>query len=362
MMERNILICVPHLDRPGGVAEVYRTLDLEKHTRARHFFVHDGVEEEPTKWAKLRRMLRKYKDFVREMDGVELVMVNPSLMPRSFFRDAGFAWLAKWRGKSLLVFWHGWEEAYEARIRSSGWLRYLFRCSFGRADAFITLGSRFRQKILQFTDRPQAHFFQFFNIADDRFVADYDPLDRVGHKEKFRILFLSRIEKGKGIYLAIDTFQLLQKALPRQEFEFVIAGDGTELEQVKNYVAENRITGISFPGFVSGRQKQETYTQADLFFFPSHGEGMPIVVLEAMLYGLPIVTRPVGGLPDLIKNGRNGYLIDSLEPEAFVEPILNLIQKEALYRNISRYNHEYALEHFTPEPARRQLVGFFQAV
>jgi glycosyltransferase involved in cell wall biosynthesis len=102
--------------------------------------------------------------------------------------------------------------------------------------------------------------------------------------------------------------------------------------------------------------------QADLFFFPSYGEGMPIVVLEAMLYGLPVVSRPVGGLPDLIENDRTGYLVDSLDAEAFVEPILTLIRNKDLYRNISQYNHQYALKHFTPEPARQQMISFFKAV
>ena len=96
--------------------------------------------------------------------------------------------------------------------------------------------------------------------------------------------------------------------------------------------------------------------EADLYLFPTfHAEGMPTSVLEAMAFGLPVITRPVGGLQDFFVDGKMGRLIDSLDPNDFASVIMDYIQSPIDVKRISLFNHEYALEHFMASIVAKKL-------
>ena len=73
---------------------------------------------------------------------------------------------------------------------------------------------------------------------------------------------------------------------------------------------------------------------------------MPTSVLEAMAFGLPVFTRNVGGLKDFFVAGQMGFITDSLNAEDFANAIKSFLSDQELYRQVSRYNHHYACEHF----------------
>lgn len=126
-----------------------------------------------------------------------------------------------------------------------------------------------------------------------------------------------------------------------------IVGNGSALESSKQYVIEKKIKDIYFTGTLSGQSLIEEFTKGDIYLFPSyHGEGMPTSVLEAMAFGLPIITRPVGGLADFFKQKKNGYLIESFKPNDFALKIEHLINSPYECKEISEYNHKYAIQNF----------------
>lgn len=93
-----------------------------------------------------------------------------------------------------------------------------------------------------------------------------------------------------------------------------------------------------------------------MYLFPTfHAEGMPTSVLEAMALGLPIITRPVGGIQDFFIDGKMGRLIDSLDPDDFASAIMDYIQKTVEVKRISLFNHEYALKHFMASTVAKQI-------
>lgn len=116
------------------------------------------------------------------------------------------------------------------------------------------------------------------------------------------ILFLSRIEKAKGVYEAVDTFTLLKPKYKDLTLTFV--GSGSELEALKEYAETKGLSDIRFTGRLDGEALRNEYKNALLLLLTTHGEGMPTVVLEAMAFGLPIFTRKVGGLVDFLKTER----------------------------------------------------------
>ena len=90
-----------------------------------------------------------------------------------------------------------------------------------------------------------------------------------------------------------------------------------------------------FTGWVKGDQKQKLLETSDLFFLPSYTEAMPMSILEAMGYALPIVASNVGGIPQLVKNGVNGFMANPGDKEQFADEILSLLQDTGLCYQMS---------------------------
>ena len=157
-------------------------------------------------------------------------------------------------------------------------------------------------------------------------------------------MFLSRVEKAKGVYEVIDTFALLKNR--HRDLTLTVVGGGSELDRLERYANEKNVEGVTFMGEKNGSERIKAYKNADLFFFPSHGEGMPTVVLEAMAFGLPVVTRYVGGLCDFFEDGKMGRITASKDPHEFADMIETFLHDEEHTKQVSLYNHEYALQHF----------------
>lgn len=363
VMNQKVTIVGPHFDRVGGVREVHKLLDLEGQGLGTYFSVHEGAKFETSVLKKTWRLLKKYWQFYRRIQTTDLVLLNSSLLPKSFLRDAVFAIITRWRRKKLVVFWHGWLDEYEEKISRSYWLKKLHALSFARADGLIVLGSIFKKKLENLGPLSKVPILQYLNVVDNQYLDDFAPGQRNLDKKKFTILFLARLYRHKGLYIAIDTFRAICRAFPDRQLELVIAGSGREFENAQAYVEQNSIKNVVFPGYVSGEEKHQTLKNADLFLFPTYfPEGLPLSVLEAMLYGLPVITRPVGGLTDVIENGVHGYLIESLDIPDYVEPIKKLLLDEDHYRAICENNYAFALENVVKEKARLILCDFVNTI
>ena len=89
----------------------------------------------------------------------------------------------------------------------------------------------------------------------------------------------------------------------------------------------------------------------------SHEEGLPIAILEAMISGLSIVSRPVGGINDFFQNGKMGYLVDSFEPKEFSDNIQNSINN---LESIRKYNMIFGKNNFHPKKLADTLISTFK--
>ena len=176
-----------------------------------------------------------------------------------------------------------------------------------------------------------------------------------------RLLFLSRIEKSKGVYIAIDTARLLNET-SLNKYELVIAGQGSELVKVKEYIELNKIPNVKLIGYVNGLEKHELLKTSDILLFPTYyGEGLPLVILESMIYGIPVITRPVGGIPDIVKDTEHGFLTESKDPKIFAELVLKLCNDVEFYQKISKTNATMALE-FSPERFKQRLKVIYDSL
>lgn len=326
-----ILINTPNIHGLGGVANHY--LGLKPYWTENVRYLSLGSK----RWRAVLTPLTIVKYIWRLLTfRPQVVLLNPSLGEHALIRDFFYLRIAKALGRKVAVFIHGFSWDYAAKA-DWGWISR----NLNRADGVIVLAQAFKDE-LQRRGVTAPVFLSTTKVADS-LVEGFNADRRTGRVSN--LLFLSRIERAKGVYETADTFALLKQTYKDLTLTFV--GDGSELAALKAYVRAKGIAGIRFTGGLSGGALRHEYEIANFFFFcSSHGEGMPTVVLEAMAFGLPVLTRAVGGVCDFFEDGRMGRITTSTDPAEFARLVKPFIDDAELTKQVSSYNARYAREHF----------------
>ena len=126
---------------------------------------------------------------------------------------------------------------------------------------------------------------------------------------KLHLLFLGEISKRKGGY---DLLNVIVENKECFENKLILRMGGNVVDGgIKKFIADNNIENIvSYEGWIAGEHKIECLNWADVYILPSYNEGLPIAVLEAMSYGHPIISTPVGGIPEVVHQNENGVLVE----------------------------------------------------
>lgn len=145
-------------------------------------------------------------------------------------------------------------------------------------------------------------------------------------------LFLGRLGKRKGSYDLLEA--TARVAAERPELRLLLGGDG-ELDEVRARAAELGIADkVELLGWVRGEDKEQLLAMAVLYVLPSYNEGLPVSVLEAMAAGLPILSTPVGGIPEAVADGIEGFLIEPGDVQALAERLNHLLGDPELARRM----------------------------
>lgn len=140
-------------------------------------------------------------------------------------------------------------------------------------------------------------------------ITDYPVISQKGKKisKPLRLLFLGEIGERKGVFDIIKAMATHKEDI-EGKVELRIGGNKRE-EELKQAIVNSKLEKfIIFEGFVSGKKKIELLNWADVFILPSFNEGLPISILEAMSYGMPIISTPIGGIPEVVDD-TNGILV-----------------------------------------------------
>ncbi|UBM62455.1 glycosyltransferase family 4 protein [Candidatus Sulfidibacterium hydrothermale] len=343
----------------GGVVNFYKVLNLNSYDFIDYFYY-----SKPKK-KKIFFLFKKYFEFFIKIKSYDIVHLNPSLTKTAIWRDLLFLLIAKLKKKKVVVFIHGWDYNLENIIINSRLYKNIFSI-YNNVDAFFISGTIFKTKLTRMGIDKNKLFFLETMIADDKYINDFSLEERIRNfsesSRMIRFLFLSRITKGKGMQLAIDIFNIIQTKYNRK-MELVIAGDGDKLEETKEYVKQKNINNVIFKGYIMDEEKHNVLKLCDITLFPTmYGEGIPNTILEGMLYGMPIISRINAGIPDWVKNGENGFIISSINPNDFVPFIESLLNNPKLYEKISRNNHELAKKTFTKDVISKRFLKHYQEV
>lgn len=196
-------------------------------------------------------------------------------------------------------------------------------------DAVIAVSSAVEKDSKLMTKKP---IYRIFNGVDseDKIIKVPFP---VNTEEKLVIVTVARMTKKKGVQNIVDLApSLLEK---HKNLLFLMIGDGPLREKLESTVKESGLSGnFYFTGEVPREKVLGCLEQADIFALPSSNEAFGISILEAMSKEVPVVAMNNSGVSDIINNGVNGYLADSLTE--FSDYLENLIEKPALRTSFAR--------------------------
>jgi glycosyltransferase involved in cell wall biosynthesis len=149
------------------------------------------------------------------------------------------------------------------------------------------------------------------------------------------ILFMGKLVNLKGVSNLIKAMAQVRDQHP--EAKLLIAGTGPQDETLKRLVRNLRLdASVKFLGFIYGKSKIHLYKSASFFVLPSLWESLPIVILEAMASGIPIIASNVGGVPSIVNDGANGFLIEPGNINELKDKMLLLLNDKNLCDEMGR--------------------------
>lgn len=339
-----ILITVPDLKLTGGVSIYYKTLRLDRFEQIVYFNVNGGVFKNT-----FLRLIERNISFFFLIFKFDIIHVNPSLLKNAFLRESVLILLALLFKKKVVVFIRGWNVDFEEEIKSNFYYNQIFKKVWCKVDLYLVLGNVFKNKLKKIgVDK---------KIVLETTLSAYQGVKGKSIKDKKRIelLFISRLVKEKGIFIALDTMKILQSKYGLNNIHLNVAGDGIIRKELELYVEKESIMNCHLLGNVRGVEKDKLFEKSDIMLFPSYfGEGLPNSILEGMGSGLPIISRINAGIPDQVIHGVNGYLTEGKDPEWFAKTIVELI-KSNLFEEISVNNLKKAKKYSIQAVSKRLL-------
>ncbi len=344
-------ICMVVPDRlvKGGIASVvngYREHDFGGKCEVNYIESYRNG----SKWEKLTKALKGYLLFFREMtlNKPDIVHIHSSFGP-SFYRKMPFIYMACFRGVPVINHIHG-AEFETFYLKASDRKKRRIRKVYGKCTMLIALSEEWKRNLESVVSPEKITV-----------IENYCKIpDLSGTEKKKQILFLGEIGKRKGCY---DIPEIYGRVLEKGErLPLIMAGDGELAEVKKLFEDRDLLESVSFPGWVRGEDKDKCLKESGIFLFPSYYEGMPMAVLEAMAYGMAIVTTRVGGIPHLLEDGVSGYLCEPGDIEGLSKRLLELSKDGDKRRKMGERARQKAIEEYSMESHIKKLMDLYDRV
>lgn len=234
--------------------------------------------------------------------------------------------------------------------------------SFVFKNADIILLSKYLYKDIE-TFVPESRVFICPNGISD---TNINLKPKIYQKQNpVKILFLSNLIESKGVFILLDACSILMHNSIDFECEFIGAEGDLDVNQFNERVKQNGLNlKVKYLGKVYGDKKQEIFAGADIFAFPTYysNECFPLVILEAMRAGLPVISTMEGGIPDIVEEGVTGFLVRQKNVEMLAEKIEILIKSSALRQQMGRSGRKKYEKEFMFEIFEQRMIEILKKV
>jgi glycosyltransferase involved in cell wall biosynthesis len=272
----------------------------------------------------------------------------------SFLRKSLVLWIARMSGCKTIFHLHGAEFREFATQEAGRLLRRWIRHTLERSSVVIALSESWAQFLRTFA--PGATVAVVPNAVPLPLLAGADGADDGG--EAGRILFLGRVEAGKGVYELLAAGAALADRFPA--LRIVIGGEG-DLEGVRRRAAALGIGArVELRGWIDAQARAAELARASVFCLPSHAEGLPMALLEAMAAGKAVVACSVGGVPEALRDGDNGLLVAPRDASALAAALGRVLGDRALRARLAQRARATVEQYYSTEVMCGKLSAIYR--
>ncbi len=344
-MTRVLVVATSRKTR-GGITSVIKTHETGEQWKRFHCHWVQTHRDGPT-WRKLLYLGRSVGDFLIRIPFYDIVHLHIS-QPTTIRRKQPFLKIAKALGKKIIIHFH----AFNVKDTIDGKYSEQYKSFFCQADKVIVLSNWWKEQ-----------FIRRGVVAQSKIDVLYNPCPEVcidNSRKKKIILYAGTVNERKGYRDLIKAFAKIVNKYP--DWTINIAGNG-EINEGTALATELGISdNVKFLGWISGKDKEKAFQEASIFCLPSYAEGFPMAVLDAWAYGLPVITTPVGGIPDVAKDGENMLLFNPGDIEELTKQLNRMISNECLREQIAQHSFQLSKTTFNQDTINKQLELIYDSI
>lgn len=306
-----VMLCTRSRGGMLSVVEAYRAAGLFERRQVCMLFTHDEGSLAYRLAVASGALLRFTGLLLRGRVGLVHLHIS---MRGSFWRKVVFASLARRFGVPVIGHLHGSDfdhfVATQPRL-----LQRIVAHQLERMSTVLVLGERWRDYVLAIA--PAARV-----VVQPNSVRM--PAGQAAHAvgQTVELLFLGIVGQRKGVYDLLEAFAAARAACPA--LRLTVAGNG-EIERARRAADKLGLGSlVSFAGWTAGADKDRLLARSHVYVLPSHSEGLPISILEAMSWGLPIISTDVGSIAELVRHEIDGLIVPVASPDRLAQAIQHL--------------------------------------
>lgn len=273
--------------------------------------------------------------------------IKPDIIHAHGFKAAFFAKLSASRSSKLVITHHG-KTSHTLKVKIYEFIEELV---MKKSAAVIAVSKDMKKGLTK------AGIAENKITVVENFMTSKTLPKRFNDTKPIRLLYVGRLSPEKGCSVLIDSMTNLDP----ENFHLTILGDGVEKKALEKQVLELNLTKtVSFTGF---KQNVNEYMAAsDAIIMPSYREGQPLTLIEACCMGLPVVASNVGGIPELVTDNKNGYLVPAGNSKELSQALTKLGQNlPAFHKTADDSKSEY-VERFSCNTWAKQTIKVYERV
>lgn len=175
-----------------------------------------------------------------------------------------------------------------------------------------------------------------------------------------RVLFIGRLAAAKGVPVLLEAFAQTHARFP--DTTLTLIGDGSARATLEARAAELGLSdAVCFTGYLSQAEVAAELSRADLFALPSFAEGVPVVLMEAMATGLPVLTTRIAGVPELVEDGVSGLIVAPGDVEGFAGAMIRLLSNPQQSAAMGQSGRAKVTSQFNVSQEAERLAGLFSS-